>query len=87
VSDEPGLLWMVASVLGFLALVLAYMLNQTGRCQPSSPRYLAANVAGAGTMAAYSLRIDEPVLFALEGFWCVASAVALYRVRAASTSA
>jgi hypothetical protein len=81
VIDEPGLVWKVASVAGFLALVIAYLVNQTGRCAPTSSRYLLANAAGAGTLAAYSLRIDEPVLFALEGFWSVASVVALVQAR------
>jgi len=77
--EEPGLTWQVASVVGFLCLVVAYLVNQRGRCSPESPRYLGVNAFGAGLLAAYSARIGEPVLMALEAFWCVASLLALYR--------
>ncbi len=76
---EPGLLWRAASVVGFLLLVGAYLVNQNGRCRPDAPRYLGANIVGAGLLAAYSARIDEPVFVGLEGFWCLASVVALLR--------
>lgn len=81
VSDDPGLVWRLASVAGFLALVIAYLTNQAGRCAPSSSRYLLANALGAGVLAAYSARIDELVFVGLEGFWCLASVAALVRAR------
>jgi hypothetical protein len=70
---EPGLLWRVLSVAGFLALVGAYLVNQRGLCKATSRRYLLANAAGSGLLAAYSAVIGEWVFVALEGFWCVAS--------------
>lgn len=79
--DEPGLIWTLASVVGFLCLVSAYLLNQTGRCRSSGWRYLWANAVGAGVLASYSARIDEPVFVGLEGFWCVASVVQWIRLR------
>lgn len=75
--EEPGVVWKILSVLGFLALVGAYLLNQSGRIRPDSLRYLAANTVGAGLLAAYSGIITEWIFVALEGFWCVASARAL----------
>lgn len=81
-SDAPSLLWRVLSVAGFLSLVLAYLLNAAGRCKPTSRRYLWANTLGAGALAAYSARIDEPVFVGLEGFWCLASLFTLMRTRA-----
>jgi hypothetical protein len=77
--------WRVASVIGFVCLVSAYLANHAGRCRSDSPRYLAVNVLGAGMLAAYSWRIDEWVFVALEGFWCVASLIALSRAGAART--
>jgi len=77
--DEPGMVWKTLSVVGFLFLVGAYLVNQTGRCRPDSVRYLTANALGAGLLAAYSGRIDEPVFVGLEGFWCLSSVVALLR--------
>lgn len=74
---EPGLVWRALSVAGFLALVGAYLANQRGWCRASSRRYLLANAAGSGLLAAYSGVIGEWVFVALEGFWCVASAWAL----------
>jgi len=78
---DPGLVWKTLSVVGFLLLVGAYLVNQAGRCPPDSPRYLGANALGAGMLAAYSGVIDEPVFVGLEGFWCLASVVALARGR------
>ena len=76
---EPGLLWRTISVVGFLLLVGAYLTNQTGRCRPDGAPYLAANTLGSGMLAAYSAYIDEWVFVGLEGFWCVASAIAWVR--------
>lgn len=83
---DPGTLWKVVSVVGFLLLVGAYLVNQTGRCPPDSMRYLGANTLGAGMLAAYSARIDEPVFVGLEGFWCLASLVAWVRSGRRSTA-
>jgi len=80
--EDPGLIWRAVSVAGFLLLVSAYLVNQVGRCQPSSRRYLGANALGAGLLAAYSGVIHEPVFVALEGFWSAASVWALLRTRA-----
>ena len=78
-GTEPGLVWRVLSVAGFLFLVGAYVVNQRGRCPPTSRRYLFANVVGSGLLAAYSGVIREWVFVALEGFWCAASLWALVR--------
>ena len=75
-----GTLWQAASVAGLLCLVIAYLVNQRGGCRADSPRYLAANAAGAGVLAAYSAVIEEWVFVGLEGFWCVASLFALVTV-------
>ncbi|MBM3985411.1 MAG: hypothetical protein FJ296_06950 [Planctomycetes bacterium] len=77
---DPEEVWTVVSVTGFLLLVGAYLVNQRGRCAPTSLRYLAANALGAGLLASYSAFINEPIFVALEGFWCVASLLALRRV-------
>ncbi|MHC4908438.1 MAG: CBU_0592 family membrane protein [Planctomycetota bacterium] len=76
---EPSLAWKVASAAGLLCLVVAYLVNQGGRCRSDGARYLLANALGAGLLAAYSMEIDEPIFVALEGFWCVASLLALAR--------
>lgn len=79
--DEPGVIWRVASVVGMLLLVGAYLVNQRGLCRPTSARYLGANALGSGMLAAYSWRIDEFVFVGLEGFWCVATLAALVKAR------
>jgi hypothetical protein len=76
---EPGPLWRILSIAGFLLLVGAYVVNQRGGCKPTSKRYLLANVLGSALLAAYSAVIREWVFVALEGFWCLASAWALQR--------
>lgn len=76
---DRDLFWNALSVAGFLLLVGAYLVNQRGRCTARSRRYLAANALGAGLLASYSASIDEPVFVVLEGFWCVASLLALRR--------
>ena len=78
-GTEPGIVWRVLSVAGFLFLVGAYLANQRGRCRATSRRYLLANVVGSGLLALYSGIIREWVFVALEGFWCVASLLALLR--------
>jgi hypothetical protein len=78
-GTEPGLVWRVLSVAGFLFLVGAYVANQRGNCKPTSRRYLLANVVGSGLLAAYSGVIREWVFVALEAFWCAASLWALAR--------
>jgi hypothetical protein len=85
--EDPGLTWRALSVAGFLLLVGAYLVNQAGRCPPTSRRYLGANALGAGLLAAYSHAIDEPVFVALEGFWSAASVWALLRPRPAVKAA
>ena len=76
---EPGLTWRLLSVAGFLFLVGAYVVNQRGGCKATSRRYLIANVIGSGLLVGYSAVIREWVFVALEGFWCAASAWALWR--------
>jgi hypothetical protein len=73
------MLWRAISVAGLLLLVLAYLVNQTGRTTSDSRRYLVANALGAGLLTAYSAFIREWVFVGLEGFWCVASLWALRR--------
>lgn len=72
-SDDPGTLWRLLSVLGFLFLVGGYIANQRGWTRADSSRYLAANVLGSGLLGVYSAVIDEWVFVALEGFWFFAS--------------
>jgi hypothetical protein len=73
--------WRVASVVGLLCLVVAYLVNQRGGCRPDSRRYLLANAVGSGLLTAYSTVIGEWVFVALEGFWCAASLWALRGAR------
>ncbi len=75
--DDPGVIWRVVSVVGFLFLVGAYIANQRKWTHAESQTYLVANVIGSGLLAAYSAVIKEWVFVGLEGFWCVASLMAL----------
>ena len=80
------MMWRVLSISGFLLLVSAYLINQTGRCRADGWRYLGVNAIGAGLLAAYSWVIDEFVFVALEGFWSVASLWQLVRLRFAKAA-
>lgn len=75
--DDPGLIWRVLSVIGFLFLVGAYIANQRRWTHADSRMYLGANILGSGLLGAYSAVIGEWVFVGLEGFWCVASLAAL----------
>jgi len=63
----------VASAVGLILLVGAYLLNRRGVLGPLSKTYLLANGVGAGLLAVYSWWIQEWVFVALEGFWSVVS--------------
>ena len=69
------------SVVGFLLLVVAYLMNQRGRLAADGAVYLGLNASGAFLLAAYSVHIREWVFVGLEGFWCLASLYAWGRVR------
>jgi hypothetical protein len=86
VPESPSLIWKLLSVVGFLCLVSAYLINQKGLCSQKGWRYLWANAVGAGLLASYSARIDEPVFVGLEGFWCLASLWQWLQVRNETTT-
>jgi hypothetical protein len=66
----------LVGVLGTGVLLLAFILNATGRLQVS-PLYAAMNAIGAGLAAYASLLIGFAPFVVLEGVWCLASIVRL----------
>ncbi len=71
----------VASAVGLVLLVGAYLLNRRGAWAPTSTRYLLCNAVGALLLAVYSWWIREWVFVALEGFWSLVSFAPLLRRR------
>ena len=63
--------------LGVLLLLLAFVLNATGRLTATSRRYHAMNAIGAALACAASWMIDFVPFVVLEGSWCLAALVAL----------
>jgi len=74
---DPGTPWRVFSVVGFLLLVVPYLLAVWRRCAPDGWRFLLSNALGSGMLAVYSGVIGEIVFLLLEGMWCVGSLVKL----------
>jgi len=79
--------WRAFSVVGFLLLVSAYLLNQRGILTADSRRYLGMNTVGAALLAVYSWWIGEWIFVALEGFWAIASLWAVLSLKTDGTVA
>lgn len=63
----------IASAVGLVLLVGAFLLNRRGVWRPTGTAYLVCNGVGAFLLAVYSWWIREWIFVALEGFWSVVS--------------
>jgi hypothetical protein len=70
----------VVSVLGALAILVAYVANQFGWIKPSQLSYTLANFAGSGILTAVAI-IDWQVGFVLlQGAWALVSLVGIVTI-------
>lgn len=72
-------LWFSLSIAGMVALLVAFAANRRKYWSQDDLKYLWCNAFGAGVLAAYSWRIDQPVFVVLEAAWCADAVVALVR--------
>jgi hypothetical protein len=68
------------SVVGAIAILLAFAFNQIGVWRPKDLSYLALNLVGSGLLAFIALRQGQAGFLILEGAWAVISFVSLARV-------
>ena len=71
--------------LGVAILLLAFVLNITGRLALDSRVYCALNALGAGIAGFASWLIDFWPFVVLESVWCVVSLVALFSSKPTTT--
>ena len=63
--------------LGVMILLVAFLLNLSGRLERSSPRYQALNALGAGAAGVAAALIPFIPFVVLEGVWSLVAFVAL----------
>ena len=63
----------VISVLGALAILMAYAANQLGWITPSQLSYTVANFAGAGILTVVAILDRQIGFFLLQGGWTLVS--------------
>ena len=74
-------MWQIVSVVGMLGLVVAYVRNRRGTWTQDGANYLWFNALGALLLTAYSVRIEQWVFVALEGFWSIEAFRGLWSLR------
>ncbi|HEU4847774.1 MAG TPA: hypothetical protein VFT03_06220 [Rubrobacteraceae bacterium] len=68
------------SVLGALAILMAYAANQFGWISPSRLSYTLANLVGAGILTAVALVERQIGFFLLQGGWTLVSLWGIVRI-------
>ncbi|HEY6673845.1 MAG TPA: hypothetical protein VIZ59_02935 [Rubrobacteraceae bacterium] len=70
----------VISVLGALAILMAYAANQFGWISPSRLSYTLANLVGAGILTAVAIAERQIGFFLLQGGWTLVSLWGIVRI-------
>ena len=70
----------VISVLGALAILIAYAANQFGWISPSRLSYTLANLVGAGILTAVAIVEHQIGFFLLQGGWTLVSLWGIVRI-------
>jgi hypothetical protein len=70
----------VVSVLGALAILVAYAANQFGWIKPSQLSYTLANFAGAGILTAVAIVDRQAGFVLLQGAWALVSLVGIVTI-------
>ena len=68
------------SVLGALAILMAYAANQFGWISPSRLSYTLANLVGAGILTAVAIVERQIGFFLLQGGWPLVSLWGIVRI-------
>jgi len=68
------------SVLGALAILIAYAANQFGWISPSRLSYTLANLVGAGILTAVAIVERQIGFFLLQGGWTLVSLWGIVRI-------
>ena len=68
------------SVLGALAILMAYAANQFGWISPSRLSYTLANLVGAGILTAVAIVESQIGFFLLQGGWTLVSLWGIVRI-------
>jgi hypothetical protein len=68
------------SVLGALAILMAYAANQFGWISPSRLSYTLANLVGAGILTAVAIVERQIGFFLLQGGWTLVSLWGIVRI-------
>ena len=68
------------SVLGALAILIAYAANQFGWIRPSQLSYTLANFVGAGILTAVALAERQIGFFLLQGGWTLVSLWGIFTI-------
>ena len=68
------------SVLGALAILIAYAANQFGWIRPSQLSYTLANFVGAGILTAVAIVERQIGFFLLQGGWTLVSLWGIVRI-------
>ena len=68
------------SVIGALAILMAYAANQFGWINPSRLSYTLANLVGAGILTAVAIVERQIGFFLLQGGWTLVSLWGIVRI-------
>ena len=68
------------SVIGALAILIAYAANQFGWISPSRLSYTLANLVGAGILTAVAIVERQIGFFLLQGGWTLVSLWGIVRI-------
>lgn len=71
--------------IGVFQILLAFLLNITGKLKTSDLSYILLNLAGAGLACAASILMEYLPFIILEGVWTLASIYALLKYRSLKT--
>jgi len=69
---------------GVFLILMAYLLNLTGRLHHTDIRFILFNLIGAGLACAASIMLNYIPFIILEGVWTLASLAALLRYKGPS---
>lgn len=71
----------IASLVGAVLILVAYVAHQLGRMRPNSDLYNVLNLAGSALLAYVAIVGRQAGFILLEGVWTVISLYALWRAR------
>jgi hypothetical protein len=70
----------IIASIGVIILLVAFVMNLTGKLSTKSRLYMLLNLIGAGTCCYASYMVSFYPFVVLEGVWCTVALVSLLRV-------